>query len=126
MNSKNEKSRNMHCILIVILLYLALYCTTSGFVNLTSPTSKNVNEKDDIRIIQNNLEQAPKNMDPKTWNILKDIEKKMGFINKNNPSNLKYLISNKTKISNLPQLVGPNLEKHQNPASQTHNVKLKS
>ena len=80
MNSKSEKSRNMNCILIVILLYLAIYCTTSGFVNLASPKRKDRNSNDDIRIIQNNVGQPPKNMDSATWDVLNNIKKYKAII----------------------------------------------
>ena len=114
MNSKNEKSRNLNCIVIVILLYLTIYCTTSGFVNLNSPTTKNLNTKDAIRIIQTNVDQVPKHMDSETWNILKDVKKNMGLIDNDNLSDQKYLYSNNNKTTKLPEFMGPNLRTHPN------------
>ena len=88
MRSKRDAyQRNISCILVV-LLYLAIYCTTSTFVkNLHSknPTSKNPTIIHDIKV-RSKKDHPPYYMQKKTWNILQDIWKKYNHPNKSRNS----------------------------------------
>ena len=84
MRSKRDVyQRNISCILVV-LLYLAIYCTTSTFVknlHLKNPTSKNPTIIHDIKV-RSKKDHPPYYMQKKTWNILQDIWKKYNHPNK--------------------------------------------
>ena len=84
MRSKRDAyQRNISCILVV-LLYLAIYCTTSTFVKnlrLKNPTSKNPTIIHDIKV-RSKKDHPPYYMQKKTWNILQDIWKKYNHPNK--------------------------------------------
>ena len=88
MRSKRDAyQRNISCILVV-LLYLAIYCTTSTFVknlHLKNPTSKNPTIIHDIKV-RSKKDHPPYYMQKKTWNILQDIWKKYNHPNKSTNS----------------------------------------
>ena len=88
MRSKRDAyQRNISCILVV-LLYLAIYCTTSTFVKnlrLKNPTSKNPTIIHDIKV-RSKKDHPPYYMQKKTWNILQDIWKKYKHPNKSTNS----------------------------------------
>ena len=88
MRSKRDAyQRNISCILVV-LLYLAIYCTTSTFVknlHLKNPTSKNPTIIHDIKL-RSKKDHPPYYMQKKTWNILQDIWKKYNHPNKSTNS----------------------------------------
>ena len=88
MRSKRDAyQRNISCILVV-LLYLAIYCTTSTFVknlHLKNPTSKNPTIIHDIKV-RSKKDHPPYYMQKKTWNILQDIWKKYKHPNKSTNS----------------------------------------
>ena len=88
MRSKRDAyQRNISCILVV-LLYLAIYCTTSTFVKnlrFKNPTSKNPTIIHDIKV-RSKKDHPPYYMQKKTWNILQDIWKKYKHPNKSTNS----------------------------------------
>ena len=93
MNNKGEV-RNMNFILIV-LLYLAIYCTTSTFVKQLDPSNQTIQDpvlNDNLKSVRDSQEHdiKPKNMKTEIWNILKNIFQKSRN-SSDSLSNTKYI-----------------------------------
>ena len=123
MNNKSD-SWNMKCVLIV-LLSLAIYCTTSSLVKQLDFRKQTINSptEDVGKKLQITKNIPPKYMNRRTWNILRSILKATDALNINltniNVTNMKY-------VTPIPKIRPPRKNKNKVNKTSTPNFNLNS